>query len=247
MADEPLPLSTVPPIPAEDDYDAICAALRQTVGGRRFLEEYARRSRNGDASAPHAIIQVSNGAIQGVPNSHPQMNVFVLAERLQDLAWIMRERALDQRICEQMEALGAAILSASSLRDPGRLQKLSEALGHLEQRVQRMIEGMAGRAETPHTNEVATKPEPGDFLLERPPILSGAATPAQPFTRARPEGRIVDMDEELFAVPSGASGKPVQPGEVGSSPPQRTPSKMRSDVLAALNAMSDEEKIALFT
>src|SRR5690242_12686245 len=162
MADEPLALSTVPPIAPEDDYDAICAALRQTVGGRRFLEEYARRSRNGGGSAPHGIIEDSNGLSQDEPNSHPQMNVFVLAERLQDLAWIMRERALDQGTCEQMEALGAAILSASSLRDPRRLQKLGEVLGRLEQRVQRMIEGTTRRAATPHTNEATTEPDPGD-------------------------------------------------------------------------------------
>ena len=49
MADEPFALSTVPPeLPAEADYDAICAAVMATARGRWFLQEYSRRNRNTD-------------------------------------------------------------------------------------------------------------------------------------------------------------------------------------------------------
>jgi hypothetical protein len=217
MADEPLGLHTFLPIPADGDYDAICAALRQTVRGRWFLEECARRSLNGQTTALSAGVPPSNGAIRGQPFLNPQMDVFAVAERLQDLAWTMRERALDQGMCEQMEALAGAILSTSALRDQGRLQKLSEALGHLEQRVQTMLGAAAEGAETPHSRE------------------------------SRSDSSIVDVDEELFAVSSDASARPIRPVEAPSSPPPRISAGMRSDILAALNAMSGEEKIALFT
>jgi hypothetical protein len=172
------PLSTIAPIPADGDFDAVCAALRQTGRGRWFLEECARRNRNGDGSAPNGAVQLSNGVIRGehLPNS--QMNVFALAERLQDLAWTMREHALDEAICEQIEALAAAILSASSLRDPSRAQKLGEALRHLEERIHGMIEAPAQRAATPPSSKTATEPEPGRA------IRLGIGGPAQPIGSA---------------------------------------------------------------
>ena len=40
------------------------------------------------------------------------------AERLQDVAWTMRERGLDPATCEEVEALASSILAASSLQDP---------------------------------------------------------------------------------------------------------------------------------
>src|SRR4051794_2711094 len=249
MADGPRPLSTIPPIPADGDFDAVCAALRQTGRGRWFLEECARRSRNGDGSAPNGAVQLSNGVIRGEHLPNPQMNVFALAERLQDLAWTMREHDLDEAICEQIEALAAAILSASSLRDPSRAQKLSEALRHLEERIHRMIEATALRAATPRSSETATELEP------RRAIRSGIGGPAQPAAGAHSmpktsvDDRIIGVDEELFAAPLGTSAE--SPGVLSDRPLRPRTAGPRStsadDPLAALNAMSDEEKIALFT
>jgi hypothetical protein len=213
MADEPLRLSTVPPISAEGDYDAICVALRQTGRGRWFLEECARRSRNGHGMTFQAAVQPSNEPIRGERFADPQMDVLALSERLQDLAWTMREHDLDQGTCEHIEGLAAAILSASSLRDPRRAQKLSEALGHLERRVREMIEA---------TRELT------------------AATP--------PKDGIVGIDEDLFAAPSGAPAESPHVVSARSSQSRRAePPSTAADPLAALNAMSDEEKIALFT
>jgi len=54
------------------------------------------------------------------------------------------------------------------------------------------------------------------------------------------------MDEELFAVSSNGSAKPPEAARASPAPP-RPASRTRNDPLAALNSMSDEEKIALFT
>lgn len=51
MADEAFALSPIdarPAQPTDADYDAICSAFRETVRGRWFLDEYARRNRNAD-------------------------------------------------------------------------------------------------------------------------------------------------------------------------------------------------------
>ena len=146
MADEPLALSTTPPaVPADDD-DAMCAALRQTEGGRRFLEEHVRRQR---ASDPDSL----TGAIEPVDaveeEAQPaQLDILAAVERLQDLAWIMREHGLETATCEHIEALTSTILAAPSLCDPAdrRAQKLAPALGHLERHIDSMIVAARGRA-----------------------------------------------------------------------------------------------------
>lgn len=47
MSDEHLSLTPSAP-PTEADYEAIAAAVMETVRGRWFLAEYAKRNRNGD-------------------------------------------------------------------------------------------------------------------------------------------------------------------------------------------------------
>jgi hypothetical protein len=54
-------------------------------------------------------------------------DVFTMAERIQDVAWTMRERGLDPRTCEQIEALARTILSATSLRNPNDSARASSA------------------------------------------------------------------------------------------------------------------------
>ena len=50
MSEKPLALSTIPlpAPPAGTDYEAICATVMATARGRRFLEQYASRTRNSD-------------------------------------------------------------------------------------------------------------------------------------------------------------------------------------------------------
>jgi hypothetical protein len=80
-----------------------------------------------------------------VPQTPANRDIFAAAERLQDVAWIMRERGLDPRICRQIEALASAILAASSLRNPDddRAQKLGEVLHYLERRINGMLDACA--------------------------------------------------------------------------------------------------------
>jgi hypothetical protein len=261
MANEPLALSTPPQLPADGDYEAICAELRQTERGQRFLEECARRSRNGDAKPVTDAIGLSEPMTDARPNMVEQVSA--AAERLQDLAWRMREHGLDLAVCEQLEGLASAILAAPSLRALGthRAQKLGEVIGYLERRIEGMIKSAAAGVmampsleEVPHSPNVAGEPEPGEFLLESPPLTSRAArsAPLGNFADSAPvavPGNVEGIDEELFAAPPAAAVKPV-PAPSDAQSQQRMsamPPATRSDPLAALNALSDAEKIALFT
>jgi hypothetical protein len=76
-------------------------------------------------------------------------DVFATAERIQDVAWTMRERGFDPRTCDQIETLARSILSASALRDPNdhRTGKLGEVLHYLERRIDGMLESWAEGAQ----------------------------------------------------------------------------------------------------
>jgi hypothetical protein len=66
MADEPFALSTVPPaLPAQGDYDAICATVMESARGRWFLQEYARRNRNADTRLVLDAIERIEAVIRG--------------------------------------------------------------------------------------------------------------------------------------------------------------------------------------
>jgi len=250
MADENLALSTIPPAPpAEADYDVLCQALMETARGRWFLEEYARRNRHADTRAVldaighlegairdqqvrHASQEVRLGLMEmartiaqsraevaalepapGEPEPAEAPDILAAAARLQDTVWTMRERGVDLATCDQIADLSTAILSASSLRDPGnvRARRLAEVLRTLEQRIDAMLDAPA-----------------------EPEAMAAEPLPAPP--------------EPIPAMP--ADCEPVVEIELAAAPvddPPASPLPGRADPLAALKAMSDAERIALFS
>jgi hypothetical protein len=81
-------------------------------------------------------------------------DVAAAAERLRQIAWTMRACGVELPASDQIAQIAETILSADALRGLGeqRAQKLTEALAHLEQRIDRMLEGHrtgVARAEQP--------------------------------------------------------------------------------------------------
>jgi hypothetical protein len=226
------------------------------------------------------------------PTSNAATDIVVAAERLQDLAWTMREHGLDMTTCEQIETLASTILSASSLRDPAdrRAQKLGEALRYLERRIDSMIESTAERAKVPsgeipapplgssqellHDDDrcdvavasatqsatasseappadAAGEPEPADFLLEPLPIPLRDRAPAESETVAAPPtpppSAAIGLSGESMPAPTIASTLQHPSDSPSWSPAKPMPRPTPSDPLAALNTLSDDERIALFT
>ena len=86
-----------------------------------------------------------------LPTKAAEQDIFAVAERLQDLAWTLRERQIETATCVQIEELAATILSAFALRDPAdrRAQRLGQALGYLEQRLEAMLAGSVAAVNVP--------------------------------------------------------------------------------------------------
>ena len=153
-----------------------------------------------------------------LPTKAAEQDIFAVAERLQDLAWTLRERQIETATCVQIEELAATILSAFALRDPAdrRAQRLGEALRYLEQRLETMLAGPAAAVNVPSVEVTAEAPAP---LEDAHDVMA-------------------EIESELFAtVPAPA------PEPQALAPPQPQP----TDPLAALRALSEEELIALFT
>jgi hypothetical protein len=168
MPDEPLALSKIPAVlPAEADFDEIHTAVTSTGRGRWFLEEYARRNRNADTERLLAAIARIEAVIhadhiqrasqserveplemtRAIAETYAEVDtapdVVGVAERLRVGTAALRARSIEPSTCEQIDALAASILSASSLRDPAdhRAQKLRELLQYLEHRIERLLDG----------------------------------------------------------------------------------------------------------
>jgi hypothetical protein len=216
MPDEPLALSPIPPtVPVNGDYDAICAALRQSERGRRFLEEHARRNRNVHANTVIGAIEPVNAVIQGEHAQQAQTDVLAAVERLQDLAWTMREHGLDMATCEHIEILASTILSASWLRDPNdrRAQKLGEALGYLERRIDSTIAAAKERArehakapfeEIAVPIEGALEPSRPDGVNEPSVESASVATPSEHSASGQMEPASIPSDSaDAAALPVG--------------------------------------------
>jgi hypothetical protein len=134
------------------DYDAIEAAVMETARGRWFLIEYDRRRRAAEtAQLLEAVTRLERAVGSGHlaleappkqvviagPVAEPLPHASAVAERLQDIAWNMRERGFDDAICGAIEeqarlvlrladpaALPASLLAGAASSDP-RLEALA--------------------------------------------------------------------------------------------------------------------------
>ncbi len=245
MANEPLALAIRPPeapqeASQEDAYLTLCAALSQSARGRAFLAEHARRSRNADNEALLTAI----GRIE---------------TRLQ------ADASAVQRLRDDLRMLVTAIRLARPEIDaadpPARAVKLAKLLDLFERRVDAMAEARASelpadaaprarialaesapapapepaRAQLfvlPMRNEPEAPP-PAPTSLAPPPQPSPVSTP-KPATIAVPEVAVVPETIAAKAAPS-----PANVEKAAAVPP--------GDPLAALMALSADERLALFT
>jgi hypothetical protein len=109
----------------DDDYYKIEAAVMETARGRWFLIEYDRRRRLAEttqlveavarlersigAGGPPALEAPARQAALPAPTAQPLPqpaalpHASAIGERLQDIAWNMRERGFDDAICAAIE------------------------------------------------------------------------------------------------------------------------------------------------
>src|SRR6266508_799541 len=274
MPDEPFALSTVPPaLPAQGDYDAICATVMESARGRWFLQEYARRNRNADTRLVLDAIERIEAVIRGergreayqsfrgelldmakaiaqtraeVAEFHPEAgrgqvaepappapDVFAAAERIQEVAWTMRERGLDPSTCDQIDALAASILAASALRDPNdqRAHKLGEVLQHLERRINAMLDSCAESTPAATQGDDAAAGHSPPTGHEHDAGIHAAASGIAEAAKSQSAGAPADQGTEHAAVEPEVATPPAETHvqALADAPPELADAKVEAE------------------
>ncbi len=173
----------------------------------------------------------ATGAAAPAPPVAANREIFAAAERIQDVAWTMRERGLDSRISQQIEALASSILLASSLRNPDdhRKQKLGEVLHYLERRINAMLDACAGPAQTPAEEKTpAVEQAPAEELAP----AHEADLPTDQISIDEPSTYQALPDEEVEAAsapPHGGNGHDANGIHAVMSPDQEAPAAQMAE------------------
>jgi len=203
-------------------------------------------------------------------------DILACAERIQEIAWTLREQGLDADTCDLLDAKATEVYTACSFQDltGQRTRKVTGVLRYLEGRINAMIEiwGLDGALAAEAAEKRAV--ETGKALLNGParpgqgldqadvdmvmgPAVVSRAEEAAPIELV--EDAIVEIPESEEIVETSAEAEPValsadatEEDEFDAEPavdvPQPGPraSTLR-DPLEPFMALSPEEKIALFT
>jgi hypothetical protein len=241
----------LPNAPDEGDYQAFCDALSASARGRAFLAEYARRNRNADTEQLLAAI----GRLQSLvaTPATPQTADTIKHEL----------RALYDDIVMAQCELDACILATKAA-------KLAEIMALVERRIANMLEE-PDREANPVIEALPPPPEsprgPVEDterahltvvpLPEQPELPIPSPAPAQPpsISLVRSETIIAEV---AFVEPSPAPR--LHPAPEAINPPVSGPAAATAfeampaakavppaDPLASIKALSEEERLALFT
>lgn len=126
---------------------------------------------------------------------HATSEILESAEKIQEIAWVMREAKVEEEICAALETLTTTIYTSCSFQDltGQRTQKVVHVLRYLESRIDSMIEiwGM----EPAETAAPVAPPRPG--LVDTRPdahLLNGPALAGQGTEQS-------DVDDLMAAAP----------------------------------------------
>ena len=228
MASELQALPIRPEPPSEDDYRTLCAALEASARGRGFLSEYARRNRNADTEILLAAIDRLSGQIH------------VDAAALQQLRAELRTLLVAIRLARPNIDAGRA---------PDKTAALTELVDLLERRIDGLVDNKtaaqipAARAEAmrPQLAVVSPSAEPELPVASSatPPPVTAAIADEAPATR--PARAAIMPEVTVFdSTPPAAKPKPA----AGKIEP---PSAERLRLLAPIIALSEDERLALFS
>jgi len=233
----------------ERDYQAFFTTLSTSARGRAFLAEYARRNRNADTELLVAAI-----------------------DKLQTLAAANKEPAKADPARSQLHALLDEIIAARSELDANILTmqaaKLTDLIVMAERRIGTIIASLPAErvieVESVSSDESEMQPEKTErtYLAVVPPPDQPELPIPSPITAPQPSIELVRSDammaEISFADPPPSHGgdqarvveMPVlEPAPApGFEPaPATTPTVSANDPLASINALSEAERLALFT
>lgn len=227
--------------PDEPEYDAVYAAVTATERGRWFLTEYASRNRQADTHALTAAIARVEAAIRNGPAPAPAVSlrrdligiaaaierimaaiaaqrmqvpdIAGAAERIQDTAFTLRERAADAALCDALDAAAREIsLACVPSQNAGQSLDVTELLRDLAVRVHMMALAVAGKitsdgeAPSAATDAVIAIPAAAPTNSEEAGVDAGIESLAQAplFTMDAQENENLAEAVAALAVPSPA-------------------------------------------
>ena len=233
MANEPLALAIRPPdAPDEDDFQALCAALSASGRGRAFLAEYARRNRQANTEALLEAIGRVEARLQADASAVQRMR--------EDLRLLLIAVRLAR---PEIDAVGPA----------ARAAKLSKLLDLLERRLDLMAGAESAAALTNDSGEAARShlsvvPPPDQPEL---PIPSRASAPVAAIVLLHDREKrepVLEQDHGQTNVAPVAEAVPAAAVVESALPAMGVvETVIPPDPLAAIMALSDDERLALFT
>ncbi|HEX2215672.1 MAG TPA: hypothetical protein VHG27_03105 [Xanthobacteraceae bacterium] len=155
-------------------------------------------------------------------------DILAAAERVQEVAWTLREQGVEPRDCDLLDARAIDIYTACSFQDltGQRTRKVTQVLRYLEWRIDAMIALWNG-----DTPEGGARCKANGRERD---LLNGPSRPGHGLEQA-------DVDRVMQHVNSPSQPLSVSGREYGADISPAT------DPLASLAAMSYEEKLALFS
>jgi hypothetical protein len=125
-ANSPLALSGIAAGPPQEaEYHAVYAAVTATERGRWFLGEFAKRNRHADTGSLVAALARIEAAVGGAEVQSSETTVTsdqtAAAEKVQDIAFQLRERGGDPALCDALDA-GAREIAVVSPKAADRVE-----------------------------------------------------------------------------------------------------------------------------
>jgi len=206
----------------------------------------------GDASEElDSVVQATEAATS---------DILACAERIQEMAWTLREQGLENEVCDFLDAQATEVYTACSFQDltGQRTRKVIQVLRYLEDRINAMI-GIWGLDGAMSAEAAEARAFAGDDAL-----LNGPARPGEgldqadidmvmgPAVAANAAHEDIEIAPPLQPVGAGVENSMAESAapamaDVMWVEPARAAPRPASDPLAPLMALSAEEKIALFT
>jgi len=197
-------------------------------------------------------------------------DILACAERIQEMAWTLREQGLEPEVCDLLDAKATEVYTACSFQDltGQRTRKVIGVLRYLEGRINAMIDiwGLDGAmsAEAAETRAVETgkallngpaKPGHGldqadvDMVMgpAAPREAEELAPPLQPEEEIAAEAEAPVAEEPAIAQDEMPEREPHVVAAVAEMPRPAPRAASLSDPLEPFMALSADEKIALFT
>ena len=262
MSNDPLALSGITAgLPQQAEYDAVYAAVTATERGRWFLAEYASRNRQADTDLLVAAIARIEAAIRGdavaqssavagrdltdiaaaidrirtaIGTERTRLSdIGAAAERIADITFELRERAVKTALCDALDAEVREICKAAAnaeahgenAHDPVKL------LRELASRVDVLIRlSLAGQAASPISNHDADD-------SAAPAADNGAIAPGEtpPATLVQPQDGTRGLDEGS-SPESGSFDMELQDNKKFA--------EAAAALAASLSSLTDESQVA---